>query len=241
MNSPDGFTDYRRNSWYYGGKLTRKNFDEAVELIKRCNNNFDKDLIVVDKVNGTIVFPITDMEMTPNKETAMLGDYLVRDVSGGWGEVRKYTAGEFKGRFSEKVNFRQLRYYSLTEIEYQVLKALGDSDLCYGYDWIMDYTKVDRAETKKAIDHLRELRVISFYRGLMNDDGEVAGSGFGTCDPLQEEMAELLCLRYEQRRIPELGKGDTVGFRGFGDAIDKQTAKVVDVKGDVMQLEITHE
>ena len=240
MKDKLGFSNWSRNSWFYGGKLTRKNFDGVVELIKRCNNNFDKDLIVIDKVNGTIVFPVTDTDMTPKKETAMLGDFLARNVSGGWGEVRKYTAGEFKSQFTEKVSYRDLRFYSLTEIEYQVLQALHDSDLCYGYDWIMDYTKVDRKETKKAVDHLRELRVISFYRGLMNDDGEVAGSGFGICEPMQEQMAELLCLRYEQRRIPEISKFDTISFKGFGE-IDKKTFRVVDIVGDTLKMEVTHE
>lgn len=240
--SPDGFTEYRRNGWHYGGKLTRKNFDDAIELIKRCNENFTNGKIVIDKKAGTIDFPITSPTMQPTLAKAQLGDYLLRDVMGGWGEVRVYKPGDFKSRFAEKVSYRELRFYSLSEVEYQVLQALQhDTDLCYGYDWIMDYTKVDRAETKKAVDHLRELHIIEFHRGLMNDDGEVAGSGFGINDMTKELMAELLCLRYEQRRIPDLGKGDTVGFKGFGDAIDKQTARVVDIKGDVMQLEIIHE
>lgn len=235
MNKQLDFKDYRRNSWYYGGKLTRKNFDEAVELIKRCNNNFNRDLIVVDKVNGTIVFPVTDTDMTPKKETAMLGDYLARDVSGGWGEVRKYSAGDFKSRFTERVSYRELRFYSLTEVEYQVLQALQyDSDMCYGYDWIMDYTKVDRKETKKAVDHLRDLQVIGFHRGLMNDDGEVAGSGFGINDMTQELMAELLCLRYERVRIPKISKFDNVELSGFGN--QDGIYMVTDAKDNTIRL-----
>lgn len=237
-----GFDNYRRNSWHYGGKLTRKNFDEAIELIKRCNESFTKGEIIADKKAGTIDFPITGPNMQPTLAKAKIGDYLARDVSAGWGEVKVYKAGEFKNMFTKKVSYRELYWYTPTEVEYQVLQALQhDSDLCYGYDWIMDYTKVDRAETKKAVDHLRELDLVEFHRGLMNDDGEVAGSGFGINDTLGQMMAELLCRRYEERRIPELRKGDTVGFKGFGDNIDRMTAKVLDIKGDVAQLEITHE
>lgn len=198
MNKLD-FKNYSHRSWYYGGKLTRKNFDEVVELIRRCNNNFTKDMIIVDKLNGTIIFPVTDTDMTPKKETAVLGDYLARNVSGGWGEVHVYKPGEFRSRFEENINWSGLDWYTPTEVEYNVLQAIQhDSDMCYGYDWIMDYTKVDRKETKKAVDHLRELKVVSFHRGLMNDDGEVAGSGFGINDRIQQLMAELLCFRYER-------------------------------------------
>lgn len=242
MNDKLGFKDYRKNGWYYGGKLTLKNFDEVVQLIKRCNKRYNTGEIIADKKAGSIKFPITGPNMQPTVAIACLGDYLIRDVMGGWGEVKVYRPGEFKSLFHEKISYRELRWYSLTEVEYQVLQALQhDTDLCYGYGWIMDYTKVDRKETKKAVDHLRELNIVEFHRGLMTDDGEVAGSGFGINDMTKELMAELLCLRYEQRRIPDLGKGDTVGFRGFGDAIDRQTAKVVDIKGDVMQLEIIHD
>ena len=209
MKDKIGFTQYHKKSWFYGGKLTRKNFDEVVQLIKRCNDNFNSGdnngMIVVDKVTGTIIFPVTDTDMTPQKETAKLGDYLARNVSGGWGEIRKYTKRQFENQFTENINWGMLDWYTPTEVEYNVIKALQhDTDMCYSYDWIMDYTKVDRSETKKAVDHLRLLSIVGFYTGLMNDDGEVAGSGFGINDKLPVLMAELLCYRYEERKKAEV-------------------------------------
>lgn len=195
MDNKLAFTDYNRNGWWYGGKVTKKNFEEVVAFIKRCTHG----PVGVDRKKHTISFQshMLKDEMT----VTQLGDYIVRDVGGGdFGVVLGLKPYQFKSQYSEVKKWGQLRFYDLTPIEYQVIQALShDNDMCYSYDWIMDYTKVDREETKKAVDHLRELQIVTFQRGLMNDDGEVAGSGFGINEVQQELMAELLCLRYEKR------------------------------------------
>lgn len=194
-----GFTDWRKNGWWYGGKLTKKNFDEAVDFIKRCNGGE----VNVNKQKGEIQF--TKYAIPVAGETlaiAHIGDYLMRNVSGFGGQVQVFKPHEFKNAFSKKQAYGPLRFYSITEVEYQVLRSImeHDTDMCYPYSWIMDYTKLDRAETKKAVDHLRELGIVEFYRGLMTDDGEVAGSGFGITGTLEQLLAELLMSRHEQRR-----------------------------------------
>lgn len=195
MNDKLNFTNYRRNGWWYGGKITKKNFDEVVEFIKRCTDG----PVSID--HGRFEIKYQPHILKDNTVTAKLGDYVVRDVGGGFGAVLALNKREFKSQFTLQQQFGPLRFYTPTEVEYNVLRSIyeSDTDCFYPYDWIMDYTKVDRKETKKAVDNLRVLGVVSFLNGLMNDDGEVAGSGFGFEGMVQELMAELLISRYEKR------------------------------------------
>lgn len=64
----------------------------------------------------------------------------------------------------------------LPELEENILADLhSDSEWCTGYRGI---TGGNSPENVKAIKHLKELGYIDFFRGLMTEDGEVAGSGW---------------------------------------------------------------
>lgn len=49
-----------------------------------------------------------------------------------------------------------------------------DSEYCYGYAWFGGKTP----ENVAAIKELKKHGMIDFYRGLMTEEGEVAGSGW---------------------------------------------------------------
>lgn len=196
---PMGFNDYRKNSWWYAGKLTKKNFDEVAAFIERCTI---EGLVKADKEAWTIQYKPNPRFAGNGPITAKLGDYVARNVGGGdYGDVLVLTPKEFKRQYKRNYSYSLLKYYDLTDVEYNVLRSIltQDCDLFYGYGWIEDYTGVDRKETKKAVDHLRELGILSYASGLMTEDGEVAGSGFGIDGATAELMAELLMRRKQDK------------------------------------------
>jgi len=198
MNNNLGFKSYHRNNSWYAGKLTKKNFDEVVAFIQRCNGGE----VIGDKTAGTIKYTRNFLFNGGQECIVKLGDYVARNVGGGDnGEVLCGGRRWFKENYTENQNYRSLAYYDLTDVEYNVLRSIvtHDTECFYGYKWIMDYTNVDRNETKKATVHLRELGILSFSNGLMNDDGEVGGSGYGFSTPMQELLAELLMRRKQDK------------------------------------------
>lgn len=74
----------------------------------------------------------------------------------------------------------------LTKEELAVLMHLRDEterdgELCAGFDYLTacdTYMDVTRDQVAKACRKLREYGFAEFYRGLMNEDGEVSGSGY---------------------------------------------------------------
>lgn len=67
----------------------------------------------------------------------------------------------------------------LNEQEYATLKALSESEeWCYAYDYLEGETGLERKWLKPIIAKLRKLGYVEYWRGLMDDDGNVAGSGF---------------------------------------------------------------
>lgn len=70
------------------------------------------------------------------------------------------------------------KYPKLTEIEEYILSELrGDNEYCMGYRGLITPVKTQKI-LAPAIKHLKELEFIDFYRGLMTEEGEVAGSGW---------------------------------------------------------------
>lgn len=68
---------------------------------------------------------------------------------------------------------------ALTEQEYKVLKTLsGTDEECYNYAYLEGDTGLSRKWLQPIIAKLRQLGYVEYWRGLMTDDGEVAGSGF---------------------------------------------------------------
>ena len=123
--------------------------------------------------------------------TIRLGQYVQTDNGG----LKIYTPYEFKWASWEEYH-PMPSYFTPNEHEAKILKALGD-EYYYGYDYICDETGLTREEAKTAIDRLRTVGAVKFQRGLMNEDGEVGGAGFGIPDI---ERAEALLYRYHYER-----------------------------------------
>lgn len=71
---------------------------------------------------------------------------------------------------------------TLSDNEKKVLSFLAensiDCEMCIAFDWISSDTKLSRVEVRDAARSLRKKGYAEYYRGLMNDDGMVAGSGY---------------------------------------------------------------
>jgi hypothetical protein len=76
--------------------------------------------------------------------------------------------------------------FTLNEVQQKLLKNLYecnqhayDEGWCFSYASISDDLQgVERKELTKNMRRLRKLELALYQRGLMNEDGEVAGSGF---------------------------------------------------------------
>lgn len=71
----------------------------------------------------------------------------------------------------------------LNENERRVLEVLAndslrDGEMCITFDWIEGETKLNTKDVRRSCRSLRKKGFAEFYRGLMTEDGEVAGSGY---------------------------------------------------------------
>lgn len=67
----------------------------------------------------------------------------------------------------------------LTENEEAVLAEMhSDGEYCINYTYLAGLNGMSRKELQPIIKHLKELGYIDFYRGLMTEEGEVAGAGW---------------------------------------------------------------
>lgn len=71
----------------------------------------------------------------------------------------------------------------LTEDEMACLNILLENsdtwgERCLGFDWFVGEEGLTRPRVQKAFKTLREKGFVVYLRGLMTDDGEVAGSGY---------------------------------------------------------------
>ncbi len=78
-----------------------------------------------------------------------------------------------------------------------VLFEAYQREVCYPYQVICDDTKLDLVEVKRLIKLLKMLGYVDYVRGLMDDDGMVAGSGF--C--INREKADEVELALEVRKL----------------------------------------
>ncbi len=72
---------------------------------------------------------------------------------------------------------------NLNKNEKEVLECLEDisspdGELCVSFNHISSETKLDRKAVRKACRSLARKGLAGYYRGLMTEDGEVAGSGY---------------------------------------------------------------
>lgn len=185
----------RRNE-FFGARLTKSNFKELAGFANRLADN-----VTIDYAAKTITFT-NHWPAGKRQWTASIGDYIVRDITmiEGRGDLLVYDKKKFEKKFYPKNQIGDLRWYNLTDVEYNILRAIlsEDSDCFYGYAYIMDYTHATREETKVGVDHLRQLGILQYERGLMYDDGDeirFAGSGFGFYSEIAKLLAEMLMRR----------------------------------------------
>lgn len=145
----------------------------------------------LDTVRGSVKTTDTSISWTQEhlveeEFTLNLGEYLVMNIG-----FEILSPAEFRAKFEE--HHYMPSYYTASENEVKILTVLTSDEYYYGYDYICDKTELSRPDAKEAIDKLRFLGVVGFARGLMSDEGEVGGSGFGICS---ETRREALLYRY---------------------------------------------
>lgn len=76
---------------------------------------------------------------------------------------------------------------------FKVIEALWYAygrDNCLSYKHLEEDTGLERKELEKIIKVLKAWNYVKAYKGLMTEDGEVAGSGFGV-NPEKRDEIEL--------------------------------------------------
>lgn len=63
---------------------------------------------------------------------------------------------------------------------------------CLSYRMISEFTGTDLKVLKKMVPELRKLGYVEFHRGLLDDDGQVAGSGHCLSYDKQKEIAKFV-------------------------------------------------
>lgn len=80
----------------------------------------------------------------------------------------------------------------------KVLKAYvenAEDDYVYRYSWIEDYSGLNRRQAEKAVRELRQAKYLEYVKGLMTEDGEVAGSGHAIGYGKRDDIIKLLKKR----------------------------------------------
>lgn len=83
----------------------------------------------------------------------------------------------------------------LTENQNKILSALQHGyggEFCHNYTHLEHDTELDREILKIEVKQLRKMGLVQYVRGLMTEDGEVAGSGFTIPYKKMKELEGLL-------------------------------------------------
>lgn len=90
----------------------------------------------------------------------------------------------------------------MTEIQkYMLEEMLTWREYCYGYwrfDIRIDNKAVQKDQLRKEMKGLREMGYVEYIKGLINDDGEVCGSGFTLNYSKLDDLKAELAKRYEK-------------------------------------------
>jgi hypothetical protein len=89
----------------------------------------------------------------------------------------------------------------LTEVQYDILSKM-DSDYCYPFRYFDDL-KLTKKELSKEFKILREADLVFFANGLMDEDGNVCGSGYGI-DSMDKAKVDKLIEDWEEKNLPTL-------------------------------------
>lgn len=83
----------------------------------------------------------------------------------------------------------------LIDVQKQIIFALYyDTDFCYGYAYLIDKVPgYSREELKRHVTALRKAGLVRYERGLFDDDGQTAGSGF----TIEYSKARLIGKKYD--------------------------------------------
>lgn len=86
-----------------------------------------------------------------------------------------------------------MKLEELNQTEIDILDHLINSDPDFGYQywWFEEFTGMKREQLKPIMTKLRHDGWIEHMKGLMNDDGEVAGSGFNIVYGKRREVREF--------------------------------------------------
>lgn len=184
-------SDYRTKSKYVmAARVTKRNINKALRLVEGHMSVVRESVETQDQTadqQAEIRFRHW-FDKEDNITTVTIGSYIITEH----GRITVLSPREFSQRFDPI--HRMPSFYTPTKDEVQILKKLRPDDEYYSsYDSICDMTGFTRERAKKAIDNLRSMGVVDYQKGLMNDDGEVAGSGFALGDPVR---AEALLYRY---------------------------------------------
>lgn len=178
-----GYIYYRENRTVIAMKLTKGTYKQVLELIAN-HGATEKYAANVDDCQ----IDFTQRWPREGKQTLKRGMYITSENSG----LKVYSKYDFNNRFTRI--YKMSEWYYPTDNEVKIIECLPSyDDMCYGYDYICGETKLTRSEAKAAVDNLRDMGVVTFYRGLMTDDGEVAGAGFCIGD---NNKAEALLYRH---------------------------------------------
>tara|TARA_Y100000310_G_C20220316_1_gene595449 strand:- start:107 stop:385 length:279 start_codon:yes stop_codon:yes gene_type:complete len=89
----------------------------------------------------------------------------------------------------------------LTGVQYDILILLEGCDLYYPFSHFD--VNLSRKELSKEFKILREAGLVDFSNGLMTEDCEVAGSGYGIKVGADKKIRELL-NEWEENNIQEV-------------------------------------
>ncbi len=85
----------------------------------------------------------------------------------------------------------------LTKIQYEILIRMSSS-WCFGFAMFNDLG-LTKKELSKEFKILKEAGLVFYARGLMTEEGEVAGSGYGIDD---EDKTWELTEKWEEKNLP---------------------------------------
>lgn len=125
-----------------------------------------------------IPFPITFEEFIEARKTRgkFIRGYIIDNAE----RLVQYLAQEipvYAMTITDEEKALSLGYLS-REAE-NILRVLrDDAEYCDNYYSIESKTNLDTKTVRRAVQELKDAEMLKFYRGLMTEDGEVAGSGW---------------------------------------------------------------
>lgn len=87
------------------------------------------------------------------------------------------------GARSSETNMEEKKKVRINDNERKVLTVLDEvtdtwGERCLPFSWIIDGENLDLKAVRRACRSLRKKGLAEFHRGLMDEDGQVAGSGY---------------------------------------------------------------